>query len=289
MNMTKLTKDNFIPEEEPLNVLRRSPQFPYPLHNHDFSELVIVYGGEGIHFSGRTEYRITAGDVFVINGPAEHGYRDTRGLCLVNILFLPESMNLLLPDLPMSSAFHLLFTLEPEFRDRCGAAGYLHLSPEQLAEVMTLADTMETELRLRRKGYRMLVSGCFMQLAALLIRYYEEPERPIPPKMLKISKIMGYLHRNYHSRISIEQLCASTGMSESTLGRAFKQAVGTTPLDYCNHLRLRRAAGLLRNTDMSIAEIAGTSGFEDSNYFSRVFRRHLGLSPRIYRQQKLPR
>jgi AraC family L-rhamnose operon transcriptional activator RhaR/AraC family L-rhamnose operon regulatory protein RhaS len=289
MDMTKLTKDHFIPEEEPLNVLRRSPQFPYPLHNHDFSELVIVYGGEGLHFSGQTEHRIEAGDAFVINGSVEHGYRDTRDLCLVNILFLPENMNLSLLDLPMSSAFHLLFTLEPEFRDQCKAAGYLHLTPEQLSRAMSLVDTMESELQSRRKGYRMLVAGCFMQLAALLIRYYEDPERPIPQKMLKMSEIMVYLHRNYHSRISIEQLCASAGMSESTLSRAFKQAVGTTPLDYCNRLRLRRAAELLRNTDMSIAEIAEHSGFDDSNYFSRTFRRQLGLSPRIYRQQKLPR
>ncbi len=287
MDMTKLSKDNFIPEAEPLNVLRRSPQFPFPLHDHDFSELVIVYGGEGIHFSGQTEHRIKAGDVFVINGSVEHGYRDTSKLCLVNILFLPDNMNLSLLDLPMSSAFHLLFTLEPEFRAQYEAAGYLHLTKEQLAAVMALVDVMESELQQRRKGYRMLVCGCFMQLAALLIRYYEEPDRAIPPKMLKMSEVMVYLHSNYRSRVSIEQLSASTGMSESTLSRAFKQAVGTTPLDYCNRLRLRRAAELLRTTDMSISEIAEASGFDDSNYFSRIFSKQLGLSPRIYRQKNL--
>ncbi len=287
--MTKLMKDHYIPDQEPLNVLRRSPQFPYPLHDHDFSELVIVYGGEGIHFSGESEHRIKAGDVFVINGSVEHGYRDTDKLCLVNILFLPENMNLSLLDLPMSSAFHLLFTLEPEFRSHCEAAGYLHLTPGQLAEAMHLVDTMENELHSHRRGYRMLVSGCFMQLTALLIRYYEEPDRDVPPKMLKISEILVYLHRNYRNRISIEQLCSSSGMSESTLSRTFKQAVGTTPLDYCNRLRLRRAAELLRGTDMSISEIAVESGFEDSNYFSRIFSRQWGLSPRVYRHTNLSR
>ncbi len=283
--MTKLSRNNFFPEREPLILLRRSPQFPYPLHNHDFSELVIVYEGTGTHFSPQFAHRISAGDVFVINGAVEHGYSDTENLCLINILFLPETLNVSMFDLPLSAAFHLLFTLEPEFRYQNSAAGFLHLTPEQLARVMKLAAEMESELERKENGYQMLVTGCFMQLTALLTRYYEHEARPIPVKLRRISEIMAYLQNNYRSKISIEQLCSSAGMSESSLSRAFKQAAGTSLLDYCNQLRLRHSMRLLRATDLSISEIAEASGFDDSNYFSRLFKNRLGLSPRIYRQK----
>lgn len=282
--MTKLSRNSYFPDREPLIILRRSPQFPYPLHNHDFSELVIVYEGTGTHFSPQSAHRIFAGDVFVINGTAEHGYRDTENLCLINILFLPETLVSIF-DLPLSAAFHLLFTLEPEFRYQNSTAGFLRLTPKQLAGVMKLVAEMESETERKENGYQMLVTGCFMQLAALLTRYYEHEANPIPTKMRQISEIMAYLQNNYRGKISIKQLCASAGMSESTLSRAFKQATGTSLLDYCNQLRLRYAMRLLRTTDLSISEIAENAGFDDSNYFSRLFKSRLGLSPRIYRQK----
>ncbi|MEP3932587.1 helix-turn-helix transcriptional regulator, partial [Rhodopirellula bahusiensis] len=57
------------------------------------------------------------------------------------------------------------------------------------------------------------------------------------------------------------------------------------PIKYLIQVRIQEASRLLRSTDRSITDIAFDVGFSDSNYFSRQFRTHLGLSPREYRKQ----
>jgi AraC family L-rhamnose operon transcriptional activator RhaR/AraC family L-rhamnose operon regulatory protein RhaS len=63
-------------------------------------------------------------------------------------------------------------------------------------------------------------------------------------------------------------------------------ATGETPLAHLRNLRLMRAAEALRDQDNPVTEIAFTSGFNDSNYFSRQFRSFFGMSPRQYRREK---
>ncbi|MBT3191025.1 MAG: helix-turn-helix transcriptional regulator, partial [Verrucomicrobia bacterium] len=78
------------------------------------------------------------------------------------------------------------------------------------------------------------------------------------------------------------------GMSESSLLRAFKQATARAPTQYLLELRLRRARHLLRYTRLNVTEIAFQTGFNDSNYFARQFRKGVGTSPREYRRQSTP-
>ena len=73
-------------------------------------------------------------------------------------------------------------------------------------------------------------------------------------------------------------------MSESSLLRAFKQATDRAPTQYLLDLRLRRAKNLLRNTSLNITEITFQTGFNDSNYFARQFRKRVGTSPHEYRK-----
>jgi transcriptional regulator GlxA family with amidase domain len=75
------------------------------------------------------------------------------------------------------------------------------------------------------------------------------------------------------------KLVAISGFSPSTLNRAFRRAVGLPPSAYHLRLRIRKAADMLRTTDMSVTEIAGRTGFDDANYFARVFRKTMGISP----------
>ena len=79
-------KDFFRENEIPIRVIRRDPQPEYPIHTHDFSELVIVLKGHGTHFTGKNEFQVGAGDLFVIHGDLAHGYRDLDNLVLINVL-----------------------------------------------------------------------------------------------------------------------------------------------------------------------------------------------------------
>ncbi|PIY48354.1 MAG: AraC family transcriptional regulator, partial [Armatimonadetes bacterium CG_4_10_14_3_um_filter_59_10] len=71
------------------------------------------------------------------------------------------------------------------------------------------------------------------------------------------------------------------------LSRAFRNATGCSPLDYLVRVRIHHAMELLKEADLSIAEVARRVGFADSNYFSRQFRALVGSSPRGYRSARL--
>ena len=73
-------------------------------------------------------------------------------------------------------------------------------------------------------------------------------------------------------------------MAPASFVRHFHAATGMTPLEYIIKLRLDEAAALLQDPNLSIAEAALQSGFNDSNYFSRLFRKKNNISPRGYRK-----
>lgn len=280
-----LKSAEFIPDPAlPVNLLRRAPQPEYPLHAHEFSELVIVYSGEGTHFTRDGAWRIRSGDVFFIQGNTAHGYREVDGLKLINIIFDLKNLESPISDLPLFPAFHVLFTLEPELRGGEDYAGHFNLNPVQLEQVMAAAESMEAEIAGNAPGRSLMITALFMQLVALLIRWYEQAPPKRSPRLAGISRALSYLNRNFQRKISVGQLAEVANMSESSLTRAFRKAVGMPPVMYCCRLRIHKALNMLINTEMSVSEIADATGFEDSNYFSRMFRQFTGSSPRDYRK-----
>ena len=73
-------------------------------------------------------------------------------------------------------------------------------------------------------------------------------------------------------------------MSQRTLNRRFKLAIGMSPGRYVQYLRLEHARELLRDTNLSMTEIAMEVGYRDLGYFSTLFRAHMAQSPTAYRQ-----
>ncbi len=268
----------------PVNLLRRAPQPDYPLHSHEFSELVIVYAGSGTHITADGDCNVSHGDVFVVDGTMTHGYRDTVGLKLVNIIFDLKNLESPLSDLPLFPTFHLLFSLSGKLKSTASPHSGLRLSNSQLAKTMVLADAMEIELRDQPVGYRMMLTAQFMQLATLLIRCYEyQPQSEQNSQITGLAKVLSYINRNYRKKINLKKLASFANMSESSLNRMFHLAVKESPINYCNQLRIHKAIILLLNTELTVSEIASATGFEDSNYFSRLFRQMIDESPRQYR------
>ena len=82
-----------------MRLMRIPSHNPAAMHKHNFHELVVVLGGSGRHLTSEGNYRLGAGDVFLIKGPLAHGYEDTQRLMIVNILFLPKKLGLPMDDL----------------------------------------------------------------------------------------------------------------------------------------------------------------------------------------------
>lgn len=89
-----------------------------------------------------------------------------------------------------------------------------------------------------------------------------------------------------HNEISIASIAKSYGITASHFIRSFKSIYGTTPNEYRQNYRISQATNLIKMTNLSIQEIANQCGFSDSLYFSRIFKKRVGVSPLNYRKQK---
>ena len=100
----------------------------------------------------------------------------------------------------------------------------------------------------------------------------------------RIIRILNYMEENVTTEMSLSDLSARAGMSESSFRHRFRELTGLPPLDYLIRLRLRRAILQLQYGDRSITQIALESGFSDGNYFARKFRQFFNCTAREFRQ-----
>lgn len=100
------------------------------------------------------------------------------------------------------------------------------------------------------------------------------------------SRAIMYIEQNYAKDIQVEQLAQLSGVSVQHFCRVFKMRTSMRPLEYIANRRVAAAKSLLINTSLEIGEIGKQVGYPDRNYFSIVFRRMEGISPRDYRRAK---
>lgn len=112
--------------------------------------------------------------------------------------------------------------------------------------------------------------------------FFEASENAHPDE--QITQIQIWLHDNYHRDIVFPQIAERFGMSVRTLNRRFKNALGETPLEYLQTIRITTAKELLKTSNLSISEIASKVGYEDTGYFTRLFKKHLATTPNAYRE-----
>lgn len=102
-----------------------------------------------------------------------------------------------------------------------------------------------------------------------------------------IREAMNYIERHYAEQINIDDIADFCGLSRTHFGRLFKKVTGETPQKYLIHFRMNQAIDLMRTTDWSLGEIALRVGYQNQLYFSKVFHRTFGMSPRSWRQNDL--
>ncbi len=281
----------FGPDGFPVAVVRIQDQTPEKEpdlteieHYHDFSELMIITRGHGMHRVDGQDYAVRAGDVFLVQGRQTHFFYGRQNMCHTNVMFDPARLALPTNQLRKIPGYHALFILEPSYRRQHHFSSRLHLGPVALGHAEWLAECMGRELRERVPGCECALLGKLLELMVYLSRQYSHTSTSSGKALLRVGEVMGQLESRYARSWKLRDLAEMAHMSESNLLRVFREATGQSPIDYLVRLRLKHAMRLLRETDQPISDIAGLVGFSDSNYFARQFRRIVGMSPREYRR-----
>lgn len=107
---------------------------------------------------------------------------------------------------------------------------------------------------------------------------------PPPPDGTTLEPLLRWMDENVHQDLRLEDIAAQAMMSTRTLSRRFREQTGTTPLQWLNRSRLRKAQCLLETTDHPIEWIACHTGFGSSTTFRDQFKHLVGISPQAYRR-----
>ncbi|MDX9939545.1 MAG: AraC family transcriptional regulator [Sphaerochaetaceae bacterium] len=288
MNLKLLSSDYFYDPSFKMKVIERDPELPYPLHSHDFFELVVIVSGKGTHYTVANSFSLLPGNVFVITPGLEHGYRDVENLRLYNILFDIKLFDEAFFDLRNMPGYHALLRIEPNYRNDVGISTLMQLTPAQMAEIVPLlehmqleADAIETDIGAQTQAFAYL-----LHLLVILFRIYAEHPRKDNQTIMRIADALSFLESHTDRPVGTKELMELTNMSASTLNRHFRNATALSPVEFHIQRRIERACRLIRTSGLSMGEISEATGFSDANYFSRQFRKVMGMSPIQYRNNR---
>lgn len=164
--------------------------------------------------------------------------------------------------------------------DALSPTGFLPVSNPELFSALftTLVQMVNRELPRRQPEAVILVER-------ILVAAIQETRGSFRPAEQAVAALAETIESRPAMAIDFHHQAAVLGLSYSHLRRLFKRETGCSPQTFLIQSRLRLAAGLLRDTNDRIQEVAFAAGFEDPTGFTRSFRKHYGLSPRQYRDR----
>ena len=257
-------------------------QMDFPLHFHEDYELCLTLNVRGKRILGNLVEDFTEKDLVITTPNVLHCYkRDDAFLnvrCEVVVIQFPK-------ELPSWGIFDT-----DQLRNirnlLCQPAPGLKFS-EETAEAVR-----ERLLRLpRTEGFEavQLFFGILHELACADRTQVEligvQSSDSTLPHSRRINKIVQFVEKNYHHKISLEDVGELVGMSASSVSRFFIQRTRHNVWDYLNGFRIDRAAQMMIETEHTISEISYACGFNNISNFNRVFRERIGTTPSDYRNK----
>lgn len=224
---------------------------------HEDIEILYCHAGSGQIMCNSVDYKFSQGDLFVVNSNELHCSKTNfvmeRYCLMIDSTFLREN----------------------------------HIDPQQLEFHHTPDDCMATELfqkiiaefngssTYKNASIRVLVLSLILHLA----KFHSTPCSVQPQNDTAIKIAIGYLQSNYRKHITLNELAAAVGLSKYHLTRKFKTATGITPVEYLTIIRCQNAQRLLMKNIYTVSEVAELCGFESPSYFSKIFKKTIGLCP----------
>ncbi|MGC6605640.1 MAG: AraC family transcriptional regulator [Lentimonas sp.] len=126
-------------------------------------------------------------------------------------------------------------------------------------------------------------SGALAQLLGLIYSLMRVPEVRSKSAEELLDKSIEFMHANLSKRLSIAELASVAAMNPNYYTTLFSKQFSHPPIEYFNRLKVQRACELLKSTDLRISEISEQLGVADPYYFSRLFKKVMGVSPNAYR------
>lgn len=261
-----------------VEIAKQSQHAMPEMHYHDFYEIYVQDQGTRDHIVSNTFYKMNPRDVMFLKPNILHQSisldEHTRTIVYFTEGFLKRYF---MPD-----TVQKFLSL---FKYNC-----ISLSTEHYYKAATIIKDMSKE------DYDNPDNIIFLRLAELFMVLLKNT-RQYPPAYIEssvinthkttdntISPLISYVHENFLTLSSIEEIASTFYITPSHLCRTFKKLTGYTVIQYINILKIQKACSLLHDTQKSITEIALECGFNSTMYFCKTFKAFLNITPTDYRR-----
>ncbi len=238
-------------------------------HVHNYHELHYLIRGTAEYFIDHDMFQVNSGDYIFIKSGLAHKTICQNGSERCIICF--------------SDVF-----LENKYQDvleEFGFLKYMEIPLRGRYEIEDLLKRMETEYSSKKKYYLDMCRSMLQELIFIFHRYCDEKKRKgnlLSDNEGKILDAKVYITENFNQNIRLSDLADRCAVSPEHFSRTFKKLTGFGVMEYISMVRIMNAEKLLESGKYSITEISVKCGFNNSNYFTTVFKRQKGISPREY-------
>lgn len=252
-----------------------NPSHRFGPNMRDAHVIHVIREGKGTLEINKKKYELGAGDVFYIPPKVEAWYESDKDdpWCYTWVGFVGMKAE----ECTSQAGFSLK---NPVRKINCVDEVGQYI--EQMLEAYQLSYSNE----LKRNGLLHLVMSAFVEdycqnNAALGVA----ATHPYPGAVY-VKHAVEYMTYHYDEKLKINDLADFIGINRSYLTSSFKKHMGCSPQEFLINLRVEKAKSLLKKTDMSINAVANAVGYPDQLAFSKVFKQHCGMSPRMYKEEK---
>lgn len=253
-----------------------------------FSRLYLIRSGNARVFHHNRVFELKAGYLYLIPAYSFSRYQCDSKMEQYYIHFVEE----LSDGISIYNQADFKFETKASRPDRLLFERLLHLNPERHLEKENPKDYDNYQTLKRFQNYNNSVpanhyvesNAIIMILLSRFIRQDGSQEDSAPIAASRFQQTISFIHQHLAEPITVKALAGKCYMHPDAYSRLFLQKMGRRPLEYIHEQRIERAKILLSTTAHSIKEISHLIGYDNPNYFHRVFRRMMSHSPLDYRR-----
>lgn len=241
-------------------------------HMHNHMEIAYIISNKAIFNIDGVSHEVKEGDLVLINPEQIHSGRVISPNNLSEEFFIGFT-DFKMGDMPDNTLFK-------------GLSPIIKTNPNSRKKILALINAILEENTQEQTGKYFMLKSYLVQFVLLAIREkQQESTRCANNNKLKLSsEITEYLHEHFAEKISLDQIAKNMYLSPFYISKVFKEETGEAPINYLIKIRLENAKELLLNQNLSIKEIADAVGYEDAYHFSKIFKKHYGMSPVEYKK-----
>ncbi|WP_019637050.1 AraC family transcriptional regulator [Paenibacillus fonticola] len=258
------------------------------LHWHDHFEILVVIEGKTIFLIDSNPYEAQPGDIIIVPSGALHaGYAADEGpleyyAIVFNAALLRQGKT---PD--PKHALYIAPYLDGELLFPIKLS---HQNTENLQLKHVLKEVI-SEFESKYPGYELMVKSHLYMLFTLLSRRFMPSEQQGRASLAhsrnadRFKQLLLYIDTHYAEPITVSMAASMMNLNPYHFCKIFKKTTGSTLIEYVNFIRINEAGRQLRESDLTVTEIAEQIGCGNPNYFTKLFKQYKGMPPSQWRKE----